>query len=287
MKQQLLQDVSVCLLKEAYTVKYFTGCFDLVARKEGQVLLLKVVEDANSVQEGVIEQLQRIAEGIEGSALLVSVKAGQKLQDQVVYTRHGLSVVTVSTLQSVLKHKYPFVVSKPSGLTAKLLSNQLSEKLEELQLSLGGLSRKLGVSTRMVVKYKEGDAEISLQRALKLYDVLGGEVFAPVNIFTSEGGLFAESTTPVGLKYHELGFNAIDTKKVPFSLIAKKDSEIILTQVGDKVRKDTAALSQLVNAQDLVIFSKKKPRAMPALSREEFLEFEESAELLKFLKEFD
>ena len=286
MKQQLLQEVSVCLLKEAYTVKYFTNCFDLVARKGENILLVKVVEDANSVQEEVIEQLKRIAQGIGASPLVVSHKAGQLLKDNVVYTRHGLYVVTVKTLQDSLQQKLPILLSKPSGLTARLLGEALSKKLESTDTSLGNLSRTLGISTRMVLKYKQGDAEISFQKAVKLYDVLGGEVFAPINIFTQENFSLLDKASPVSEKYHELGFATIATKKVPFALIAKKEHDLILTQVGDRVSKDVGNLSQLVDAQDLVIFKNRKPRHIAALSKEEFLDFEESGELLKFLKEF-
>tara|TARA_Y100000310_G_scaffold344346_2_gene456616 strand:+ start:17509 stop:18372 length:864 start_codon:yes stop_codon:yes gene_type:complete len=287
MKSALLQQISLKLLQNSYTVKHLKGCIDLVARNEEHILLLKIVQDANSLQQETIEQLKRIAQGINATTLVISEKAGHILQDNVVYMRHGLYVITQKTLNNALQHKLPFVFSQQSGLTAQLLATQLQQKLEERNMSLGTLSRKLGVSTRMVVKYTQGDSEISIQRALKLHTALGGEVFAPINIFITRHGELVSKPTVLSEKYQDLGFETITTKKAPFDLIAKQKQELILTKVGDKVSKQIGELSHLIDAQDLVIFTKKKPRDVPALTQREFLEFEESKELMKFLKEFN
>ena len=47
------------------------------------------------------------------------------------------------------------------------------------------------------------------------------------------------------------------------------------------------SLSKLVDADKLVIFKKKRPKKIPALTKKEFMEFEKAKELVKFLKEFE
>ena len=42
----------------------------------------------------------------------------------------------------------------------------------------------------------------------------------------------------------------------------------------------------MIDADELVIFKKKKPKNIAAVTKEEFLEFEKADELIKFLKEF-
>ena len=93
-------------------------------------------------------------------------------------------------------------------------------------------------------------------------------------------------TSLISKKYVELGFLATDPHNAPFDIIAKKEDELILTEVGDKRKPDLNSLSQLLNADKLVIYKKKKPKDMPAITKEEFLEFEKANELIKFLKEF-
>lgn len=287
MKSKLLSEVSLELLKNSFTVKHFSGCFDLLARKGSFMLLMKIVEDANSVSEDVADQIKRVSGGIGAIPLVISEKAGSILRESVVYSRYGIYVVNLKTFIDTMNNKFPFVLSRKSGLTAKIVSNNLNKKMEENNVSLGSLSRDLGISSRMVMKYKKGDSEISLQKALKLYQVFGSEVFEPVNLFLQFEGNFGACFSKMGLKFGDLGFIAIETRKVPFDIVAKKDGDVILTKVGDVVRRNFNDLSKLVEANNLVIFSKRKPRDFPALSREEFLDFEDSEELIKFLKEFE
>ena len=92
--------------------------------------------------------------------------------------------------------------------------------------------------------------------------------------------------TEVSRKYIELGFDATETKKTPFDIIAKKDNELILTEVSDNVNPQMQSLSKLLDADNLIIFRKKKPKNMPSMTKKEFMDFEESNELVRFLKEF-
>ncbi|MBA3064284.1 hypothetical protein FP803_02495 [Candidatus Woesearchaeota archaeon] len=74
---------------------------------------------------------------------------------------------------------------------------------------------------------------------------------------------------------------------MPFDIIAKKDEDVILTGIGDNTSPKFSSLSRLLDVDNLIIFKKKKPKNIPALTKEEFLDFEKSHELIKFLKEFD
>jgi len=69
-------------------------------------------------------------------------------------------------------------------------------------------------------------------------------------------------------------------------VIAKKDNEIILTEVGDKKHGKLHSIARLLDTDNLVIFNKKKPKDIPAVTKEEFLSFEKAKELIKFVKEF-
>jgi predicted transcriptional regulator len=90
----------------------------------------------------------------------------------------------------------------------------------------------------------------------------------------------------VSRKFIELGFDATETKNTPFDIIARKDKELILTEVSDNFNPEMQSLSKLLDADNLVIFEKKKPKNIPSLTKEEFLDFEKANELVKFLKEF-
>jgi predicted transcriptional regulator len=151
---------------------------------------------------------------------------------------------------------------------------------------LNALSRKIGVTSRMMAKYENENSEVTLNRAMKVYDLFGCRVFNEINIFARREQRESKFETQVSKKYIELGFDATETKKTPFDIIAKKDDELILTEVGDNVNPQMESLSKLLEADNLVIFRKKRPKNMPSITEEQFMGFEKSNELVRFLKEF-
>ena len=92
--------------------------------------------------------------------------------------------------------------------------------------------------------------------------------------------------TEVSRKYIELGFDVSETKNTPFDIIAKKEGELILTEVSDRVNPEMQALSKLLDADNLVIFNKKKPKDIPSMTKLEFMLLDKADKLVKFLKDF-
>ena len=121
---------------------------------------------------------------------------------------------------------------------------------------------------------------------MKIYDLFGHHVFNEVNVFMEQKRPKSKFETEVSRKYVELGFEAAEIKKTPFDIMARKEKELILTEVSDKVNPQMQSLSKLLDADNLVIFHKKKPKNIPSMTKEEFMEFEKANELVRFLKEF-
>ena len=287
MKEKILDKLAVFLLKESFTIKRLTRtCFDALARKGHTILLIKILEDANSITQGYAEEMKKIASYVSGSPIMLSVKAGNKLDDNVVYSRFGVYTLNFNTFKNSVHNKLPFIKRSQAGLTACLKSKKLKEKREQLGISLNSLSKKMGVSARMVSRYEDHDSEVTLNKAFKLYDIFGRDVFNKVDIFRPDMELGIDNKSDLTRHYSELGFDAAQTRKAPFDIIAKREKEIILTEVGDKRRPDMSSISKLIDADNLVIFDKKKPKDIPAITKKEFMDFEKARELIKFLKEF-
>jgi putative transcriptional regulator len=276
------------LLKKGYTIKILTRtCFDIIARKEETILLIKVLEDANSISEEYAKEMNRINAYVNGSPIIIAKKAGAQLHDNVVYSRFSIYCLNLASFKSCIENKLPFVRSDHAGLLAHINGDKLKKVREEEGLSLNALAKKVGVSVRMIQKYEDENADVTLNKALRMYNFFGDRVFEKVNVFSSVKAATSEPKTDVTKKYTELGFKATETKKVPFDVIAKKEKELILTEVGDKTNPQLQSLSRLIDADNLVIFKKKKPKNIPSLTKKEFLDFEKADELIKFLKEFE
>jgi putative transcriptional regulator len=287
MKKNLLEEVGMLLLRKGFTVRTLTRtCFDIVARKEKNIILVKVLEDANAITEEYSDEMMKVSSYISAVPLIVAEKAGVKLENNVVYSRFGLYTLNPETFMNGLENKMPFVMSTKAGLTASVSGERLKRKMEEEGYSLGDVSRRVGVSKRMVMRYEKG-SDISVGKARALQNVFGPGVFRRINIFTKIKPQPKKSSSVIVRKYGNLGFDASETKKVPFDVVAKKDNEIIFTEVGDKANPQLKSLTQMINADNLVIFKKKKPKNIPALTAKEFMDFETANELIKFLKDFE
>jgi len=166
------------------------------------------------------------------------------------------------------------------------VGKRLKEKREEHGYSLNALSKKIGVTSRMIMKYENENSEVTINKAMKIYDLFGHHVFNEVDVFMQQKQPKSKFETEVSRKYVELGFDATETKKTPFDIMAKKDNELIFTEVSDKVNPQMQSLSKLLDADNLVIFRKKKPKNLPSMTKKEFMDFEKANELVRFLKEF-
>jgi len=287
MKSKIIDKLGIFLLKDGFTVKTLTGsCFDLLARNQDKILLIKVLEDANSISKQYVDEMDRVALYINATPVIISEKAGTKLEDNVLYMRFNMYTLNIVTFINSNKNKFPFIKRTQAGLTASIDGYRLKKKREEMGYSLNSLSKKIGVTTRMIARYENECSEITLSKAMKIYDLFGHKVFNEVNIFYRKSNVESNHNSDFSKKYVDLGFEATDTKKTPFDIIARKDDELILTGVGDKTKPDFSSLSKLLDADNLVIFKKKKPKDIPAIKKEEFLEFEKANQLIKFLKEF-
>jgi len=287
MKQTLLDKINIFLLKRGFVIKnLIRTCFDVLARKNEQILLIKVLEDANSISREYAEEMISVASYINASPLVIAEKGGDKLEDSVVYSRFDVYTLTFNTFLNCINNKFPFIKRSHAGLTASVVGRKLKEKREELGYSLNALSKKIGVTSRMIIKYENENSEITINKAKKLYEIFGHQVFSEVNIFAHGQSPQSKFESRVSKKYIELGFEATETKKTPFDIIAKRKNEIILTEVSDKVNPQMQSMSKLLDADNLVIFKKKKPKNIPSMTKKEFMEFEEATELVKFLKEY-
>ncbi len=288
MKRSLMEETGVMLLRHGFTVKSLTrNCFDLVARKETTILLIKVLEDANSITQEYAEAMKRLSSYIDAAPMIVAEKAGAYLEEGVVYLRFGVYTLNRETLGSSLDSQMPFMMSSKAGLTASVIGERLRQKREEEGYSPGELSRKVGVSKRMIGRYESGLSDVSLNKARNLYKEFGSGIFEKIDVFAINRSSDSLKKSEIARKYGSLGFEAADTKKVPFDVVAKKEKEIIFTEVGDKTSPQLLPLQKLIEAKTLVIFSRKKPKEVPAITKEDFLEFESAQEILKFLKEFE
>ncbi len=299
MKRSLMDEVGVLLLRHGYTVRTLKGSsFDIVARKESRVFLIKMLEDANSISEDYTSSMKNLSSYIGAAPIIVAEKAGNPLENGVVHVRFGVFTCNYNTFSSCLENRFPIIISSRAGFTAAVIGEKLRQQREEKGFSLGTLSRKVGVSRRMIAKYESNNADVSLRSAIALNRLFGSGIFNKVDVFAVAKETTSKNPSVIAKKYDELGFRAADTKKAPFDVVAKMENELILTEVSPmkSVNPQLESLQQLLGADALVIFDKKSEasslseknkKKLPSLQKRDFLDFESAKELIRFLREFE
>ncbi|MFH1064130.1 MAG: helix-turn-helix domain-containing protein [Candidatus Woesearchaeota archaeon] len=290
MKQrELIDNTCLLLIKQGYAVKSMTrSCFDLLARQGRKILLIKAVEDAKSLDKETMDEMIKVADYLSGSPIIIAEKAGFILERNIVYSKHSIYTMNLDTFANSVMNRMPYIKSSKAGATVQLSGDMLRKKREELGYSLTELAARLGVSRNMVQRYESGNSEITIQRAVRMTDQLGKEVFRRIDIFSRHAPIIAHipGKGDISKKYFTLGFDSEETKRSPFDIIARKKDRLILTGVGDKVNPNARKVSELLDADNLMIYKKKRPKDLPSMKKKEFLEIEKAKELMKFLKEF-
>ena len=161
------------------------SCFDFAASKGDATLLVKLASDAASFSLDEAIELGIIAGRVRAAAVVVSDRSHDKpLEDDTVYLRHSVYVVTEKTLRNIaFETGFPLVNAGPGGYFVEVDGALIEERRLELGLSSGRLAGMVGVSRRTLYGYERNMGKASVSSAYNLAKVLGVPVAKPVNVF--------------------------------------------------------------------------------------------------------
>jgi putative transcriptional regulator len=160
------------------------SCFDFAARKDDKTVLVKVNSDVDTFPAKSARELKVIASCLSAASLIISQQAhGKALEDDTVYSRNAVFVVTEKTIKNiVLQTANPLIYAAPGGYTVEIDSALIEKRRKELGLSVGELAAMIGVSRRTLYGYERGMTRASVASAYKLAKTLGVPVAKPINI---------------------------------------------------------------------------------------------------------
>jgi putative transcriptional regulator len=246
MQEVIAASVLKILRKAGYAVTDLVEtrprCFDIVAKKESVILLVKVLYNIDSFKPEMAEEMKIIAKLLKASPVVVGEKFKfDYLERGVVYTRYGLPVINTATFYDfVVEEVAPLVYSAPGGYYVRLDSERIRSARERLGISVGDIARHLGISRRAAKKYEEG-VDTSVENALKLEEILGTYVMKEIDVLNFVGeDVETEEIKEVELQGKEaeiveqlrcIGVKVYPIKHAPFDAVAKTDDESILTGV--------------------------------------------------------
>jgi len=160
------------------------SCFDFAARKDDKTILVKVNSDVDTFSAQSARELKVIAGRVSAASLVISQQThGKPLEDDTVYSRNGLFVVTEKTIKNIaLQKANPLIYAGPGGYSVEINGVLVEKRRKELGLSIGKLAAMIGVSRRTLYGYERGMAKASVKSAYKLAETLGVPVAKPINV---------------------------------------------------------------------------------------------------------
>jgi putative transcriptional regulator len=220
--------------------------FDLVARRDNSLLIIKVLTNIDSLSEEVAKELKVLSVLLQGSPLLIGMRTGTgSLENDVVYDRFGIQAITSETLRNHLLEGMTLkVYAAPGGLYVNLDREKLKKLRKEQNISLGSFARNVRVSRRTASLYEEG-MNARAEIASRIEEILGGTVSNPINILTPSSNkgkkevatfhgskdLIREFKQEIFSLLEHVGYKIIPVNRAPFEALSKDKERILLTCV--------------------------------------------------------
>ena len=217
--------------------------FDLVARRDRDLLILKVLTNVDALSEPIAQEIKLLCKFLEGRPLLVGLRAGTgELEDGVVYNRHDIHIVTPATLaEYVIDGSAPMVLAAPGGFYVHLDPTALRAARQEQALSLGVLAQIAGVSRRAIQMYEEG-MRASIDAAMRLEEYLQADLIQPMDPLAYAAAGHAEPAPQpeaagtmeefVRRMLEGMGYEVRATRRSPFDALSTQGPDTVLTGMG-------------------------------------------------------
>jgi len=254
-RQHLLKNIREVLAKAGFYISeiystHLTG-FDIIARRDEMLLIIKVLTNVDSLSENVANELMKLSSLLRGSPLLIGEKNGSgSLEDDVVYFRFGIYTITFSTLKNYLLEGIPVTIyAAPGGLYANLDQEKLQQLRKEKNISLGTFARNVKISRKTVQMYEEG-MNAKVEVAIKIEELLESPITSPIDLFrisksdtkksqTYEDGVrnIKEFQREIFSLLENVGYRIFPMNRCPFEALSKEKEKIILTSVQESNRK--------------------------------------------------
>jgi putative transcriptional regulator len=246
--------------------------FDIAARRENLLLLIKVISNIDGLNEETAKEMQFLSRYLHGYPVVVGEKTRDRpLETGVVYFRYGIPAFDISTMQDYfIENSPPLIYAEHGGLYVNLDGDILKQERTGKNISLGALASLLGVSRRTISKYEEGEMAASVDVALRLEEILDRGFTVAVDIFeklhsndTQKKANVANEFSNIFSILKNMGFEVLPISQAPFDAVShsssRMDKTTILTGVGEFTRTMVkkahlmSSISEVANTQSMLI----------------------------------
>ncbi|WP_303247565.1 transcriptional regulator [uncultured Methanobrevibacter sp.] len=305
-RNNINSELEIFLKSEGFETSniYDHGAFDIVARKNLLILLVKTFKNIDGVNKTNSEEMKQLASIFLASPLIIGeTSRNGKLEDGVIYERYEIPTITLNTFKHmVLYDEYPEIIADRGGYFVKINGNVLKEYRDKYSLSLKELADLAHVSRATMYKYENDMVKVNIETAMLLEKILNEKITVDINLLkpteNSENLKYSDDENTKILS--KLGYGVISTNKSPFDAAARienKGSAPLIANIEknrtpktlEKMAVPLKDLSLVTSSDSVFIVDNEKISDLigeiPVIKSWELNEFENSKDLLKLIKE--
>jgi len=295
-KSFLVNEIVKSLLSKRFKVFLSKGCFDVAAKKDS-LILIKTLINVDGLNPEQALSLRAISYFVSAFPLVVSMKTNREfLNDEVIYSRFQLPVMTLKMFESMMKEEVPCIQTTRGKHTVTIDASTLRKKREELNLTLKELSELVDISKKALYEIENQRVNPTIDTVKKL------ESFFEVDLKTSYHLKHSEPTylkpkddfrDKVCKEFNRIGIDNSSVYSAPFEIVGKEKVSLItgLSRNTVRIKKDIdriKKISSVFSSQSIFVVKKLEEKGLegvPIFLDSELSDIDSVKEFKKMIKE--
>ncbi|MDP2666046.1 MAG: hypothetical protein Q8P05_00915 [Candidatus Diapherotrites archaeon] len=242
MRQTLFQESVHTLYDNGFSLETFfdsNGSFDIIARKEGLILLIKVLHNIDALRPEHAEDLKKLARAFTAHPVIIGERSKIfQLQKEILYERYALPVLSIDGFKLLLDTHLPVARAFKGQHVVELDGNRLRAEREARAFTLKTLSEKAAISLESLHRYEKGHPA-DLDTAKRLESILSTSLIRGINVFeeTDYTSSPPEEETPENealAQLRELGLKLSVFKRAPLTAAGIEEHHLLISHAETK-----------------------------------------------------
>ncbi|MBC7081714.1 MAG: transcriptional regulator [Thermoplasmatales archaeon] len=298
MKEEIIRSTQMLLTRAGFycsqICKIRPSSFDFIARRDNLLLIIKILNNIDSISEDSAKEMISVARFLGALPIIVGDRTCSTfLEDDIVYFRYGVPILTIKTLENYVRGRPPVVCAAPGGFYVNIDGEVFSRLKREKGLSIGQLARIAGVSRKTIQMYEKGE-RASVDVAERLASYIGYDFIKPITLFeeVEKEEIETKEIKNEMLKLmEEIGAFIFPTYRSPFHAVSKLLDEIFIVGINDRRIFERARIisniSKVTERRSVILAEKSNVKiieGVPIIEKDELRRVREPEELIGLLE---
>jgi putative transcriptional regulator len=291
-KSFLTDKIVNSLLNKDFEVLVTDGCFNIAAKNEN-LMLIKSLINIDSFSEDHALSLRSISYFLSANPLVVSIKNNRQfLNDQTIYSRFQLPVITPQTFDNFLEEeKMVFFESSKGKHTSEVDVEKIRNKRKEKGFSLRELAQFVGISKKAMYEIEKNKTKPSSETIFKIEDILKTKIQIPKKFTSKVQATYIKAKTEVQKKvskeFSRIGIENSSVYSAPFEVIGKENFSVVTSSLKKEL-PIMKKFANIVSSKAFLVAKKSEEESVngiPIVLESELAEIENPKDLKSRLKE--